>query len=250
MLRAPGEWLMEERGNIEEKLSYATIAALFGPTMAVGYSAFVSSGMQLDFPMIIATYLLLCFPALYFFWRYLTKLSNFRIGLLGERAVGEELNKLMLNDCHVYHDFKFRDADTFNIDHVVVAPSGVYCVETKCSRKRSGLPDRREHEIVFDGEQLHYPHSTNSFGVEQTRRNSTQLSQWLSGAVGEKIHVKGILTFPGWYVRESKMAKNLRVLNPKLIRDYISKQTEKVLDAKLRKQIVHQLEQRCRNVEW
>jgi hypothetical protein len=247
LLRAPGEHLMEERGNIEEKVSYAICIVLVGPAAYIGYEAFMANGMQLNWLGIAVTYILVCLPALYYLLGQLTKLSNYRLGLRGERAVGEELNKLMLDGCHVYHDFK-KDTDG-NIDHIVVAPSGVYCVETKCSRKRKALPNRKEHEIVFDGEQLLYPHNTNSFGVDQTRRNSAQLAQWLSSAVGEKITVKGILTFPGWYVRESKMARNLRVLNPKLIRSYIGKQKEKILDAKLTKQIVHQLEQRCRNVE-
>ena len=240
---------MEQKGDLDEKISMAMIVIFFGPSMILASATINKDSTSPNYTMLVAIYGVICVSALIVLWKLLNKYSNYKLGLMGERAVGEELNKLMLDGCHVYHDFKFNDDDDYNIDHVVVAPSGVYCVETKCSRKRKGLPERKEHEIVFDGEQLHYPHNTNSFGVEQTRRNSTQLAQWLSSAVGDKIYVKGILTFPGWYVRETKMAKNLRVLNPKLIRNYIASQKEKVLDPKLTQQIVHQLEQRCRNVE-
>ena len=72
---------------------------------------------------------------------------------------------------------------------------------------------------------------------------------YLSRGVGEKIAVKGILTFPGWYVTTRKMARNLRVLNPKQIQAAIASDKEQVLDVKLTKRIVHQLEQRCRNVQ-
>jgi len=249
LLRAPGEWLMEQLGHLDEKIYTTVIIIMFSPSFIIATNSFNNSSTSPNYYVPIVVCCIICVSALIVLWKLLNKYSNHKLGLMGERAVGEELNKLMRDDCHVYHDFKFNNDDKYNIDHVVVASSGVYCVETKCSRKRKGLHKRKEHEIVFDGEQLHYPHNTNSFGVEQTRRNSTQLAQWLSSAVGEKIYVKGILTFPGWYVRESKMAKNLRVLNPKLIRNYIASQKEKVLDPKLTQQIVHQLEQRCRNVE-
>tara|TARA_B100000029_G_C17530576_1_gene943116 strand:- start:47 stop:910 length:864 start_codon:yes stop_codon:yes gene_type:complete len=247
LLRAPGEWLMEQQGNLDEKISLAIIIIFFGPSIILATGTINNNSTPPNYTMLMIAYGVICVFALIWLWSLLGKFSNYRLGLMGERATGEELNRLMLDGFHVYHDFKKDHGG--NIDHVVVAPSGVYCVETKCRRKSKGLPDRKEHEIVFDGEQLHYPHGSDSYGVNQTIKNSAQLAQWLSSAVGEKIHVKGILTFPGWYVRETKMAKNLRVLNPKLIRNYIASQKENVLDPKLTQQIVHQLEQRCRNVE-
>ncbi|MDP7050603.1 MAG: nuclease-related domain-containing protein [Verrucomicrobiota bacterium] len=247
LLRAPGEWLMEQQGNLNEKVSLAIIIILFGPSIILATATINNNSTSPNYTMLVVAYGVICVFALIWLWCLLDKFSNYKLGLMGERATGEELNKLMLDGCHVYHDFKKDHGG--NIDHVVVAPSGVYCVETKCRRKSKGLPDRKEHEVVFDGEKLHYPHGSDSFGVDQTIKNSGQLSQWLSSAVGEKIYVKGILTFPGWLVTERKMAKNLRVLNPKLIRNYIASQKEKVLDPKLTQQIVHQLEQRCRNVE-
>jgi hypothetical protein len=53
--------------------------------------------------------------------------KNLRIGLAGEMAAGEEVNRLMLDGYCVYHDFP---AEQFNIDHILVGTSGVYAVET------------------------------------------------------------------------------------------------------------------------
>jgi hypothetical protein len=248
LLRAPGEWLMEQQGEIELRLSCYIAAVLFGPYVIVAQAALFSSSGHMEISgQVIAICILVSLVAIYFLWKELDKSSNYRLGLMGERAVGEELNKLMLHGYHVYHDFK-KDHNG-NIDHVVVAPSGVYCIETKCRSKRKGTAGQREHEIIFDGEQLHYPHGADSYGVQQTLRNSEELARWLSSAVGERIAVKGILTFPGWYVTTRKTAKNLRVLNPKQIQTAIASDKEQVLDAKLTKRIVHQLEQRCRNVQ-
>ena len=248
LLRAPGEWLMEQQGEIELRLSCYIAAVMFGPYVIVAQAALSSSSGLIEISgQVIAICILASLVAIYFLWKELDKRSNYRLGLMGERAVGEELNKLMLHGYHVYHDFK-KDHNG-NIDHVVVAPSGVYCIETKCRRKRKGTTRQAEHEIIFDGEQLHYPHGTDSYGVQQTLRNSEELARWLSSAVGERIAVKGILTFPGWYVTTRRMAKNLRVLNPEQIQYAIASDKEQVLDVKLTKRIVHQLEQRCRNVQ-
>ncbi|MBN1547047.1 MAG: NERD domain-containing protein [Syntrophaceae bacterium] len=54
--------------------------------------------------------------------------KNYRLGYEGEMATGQELNMLMLEGYHVFHDFP---ADRFNIDHIVVSPNGVIAIETK-----------------------------------------------------------------------------------------------------------------------
>jgi len=247
LLRAPGEHLMETQSGIEFKQYLAIFAVMSGPAYCLAFAAISNPAGKPNYTLATVSYAIICLPALCYLWKLLTDASNYHLGLMGERVVGEELNKLMLHGCHVYHDFK-KDVGG-NIDHVVVAPSGVYCVETKCRRKLKGLPGRKDHEIEFDGERLHFPFGTDSYGVNQTRRNSRELASWLSSAVGEKVSVKGILTFPGWYITTRKMASNLRVLNPKQIKGAIASDKEKVLDAKLTKQIVHQLEQRCRDIE-
>jgi hypothetical protein len=50
------------------------------------------------------------------------KVRPLRLGFKGERAVGEELNQLLRQGFHVFHDLPF---DSFNIDHVIVGPTAL-----------------------------------------------------------------------------------------------------------------------------
>ena len=70
--------------------------------------------------------------------------GNYRIGYLGERKVGEELEKYMRRlDCHVFHGFRIGDGGG-DIDHIVVCLHGVFSVETKAYRK---YPD--ETKLIY-----------------------------------------------------------------------------------------------------
>ena len=68
------------------------------------------------------------------------------LGLDGEMAIGQELNQLMLKGYAVYHDFP---ADHFNIDHIVVAPGGVFAVETKARPKPVTEDGKASAEVVL-----------------------------------------------------------------------------------------------------
>ena len=73
------------------------------------------------------------------------KYRDYSLGLMGERAVGEELNLLMAEGCRVFHDYP--GGPNWNIDHVVVAPSGVYGIETKMRRKSRAPKGKKDQEV-------------------------------------------------------------------------------------------------------
>lgn len=56
-----------------------------------------------------------------------------RLGFEGERYVAEELNQLMADGFRVFHDVPF---DTYNIDHVLVGPTGVFVSKPKHGANR------------------------------------------------------------------------------------------------------------------
>jgi Nuclease-related domain len=62
-----------------------------------------------------------------------------------------------------------------NIDHVLVAPTGVYAVETKARRKRKTPEGNRDNEVVFDGEKLQFPEATDLSSLHQTRQQADRL---------------------------------------------------------------------------
>jgi len=119
-------------------------------------------------------------------------------GFRGERVVGEELNKLMLDGCLVYHDVPGEGK--WNVDHVVIAPTGVYAIETKTRSKDRCAKDRKDYEVIYNGKTLQYPNWTDIHGLDQAKANAKWLSKHLSNALAEEIKVTPILTLPGWLV--------------------------------------------------
>lgn len=172
-----------------------------------------------------------------------------RIGMEGELATGEELNRLMLDGYHVYHDFP---AHRFNIDHIVVGPQGVFAVETKAFSKKRKEKGKGEAVVVYDGERLKFPSAVRKHPMKQARALSSWLSKWMSKAVGSKVMVEPVVVLPGWYV-ERKSSKGVPVINPKEVRAFFAGRKERLLDESMIKRICHQLEQKCRDVdmwEW
>jgi hypothetical protein len=121
--------------------------------------------------------------------------ADYRIGSLGEQVVGRELDQLMAQGYRVFHDVEFK---SWNIDHVVVGPKGVFAVETKTRRKpskRSGL----EAKVVFDGETLTYPGKTRERdAIDQASRNAESLAKWIAESAAENIPVVPVIALPGW----------------------------------------------------
>lgn len=177
----------------------------------------------------------------------MTLYRNLTLGYNGERYVGEMLNHLMLEGCHIFHDYP---ADPkWNIDHIIVGSTGVFSVETKARRKNTAGADSKTHAVIYDGTSLTFPTGKDSEMIEQATRNASWLARDLSKAIGEPVAVKPILTLPGWWV-ERKAKNDLAVLNPKEIRTHILNGKPASLSPEKIKRIIYQLDQKCRDVEF
>jgi len=183
-----------------------------------------------------------CFVKLWFLFK---KRNDLRLGLDCELAVAQELNQLMLEGYRVYHDFP---ADEFNIDHIVVGPKGVFAVETKGRAKPDKKGGSEEATVVYDGESLRFPNWSEKEPFEQAKRQATWLSKWLSSSVGEPVSASPVLVLPGWFI-ERKKPTDFLIFNGKTPGMMINRKNDNSLSETLINRIVHQLEQRCRNVE-
>lgn len=173
--------------------------------------------------------------------RLIRKRASYRLGFHGERFVAEELNQLMSDGFHVFHDVPF---DKYNIDHVLVGPTGVFVVETKTKRKRKA--DEDNYKVSFDGTRLNFPGDKwDTDALDQARLNAKTLSQWLSSATADHITAHPILTIPGWFVERSARS-DLYVTNPKQIRNFILNSRENPLTAAEIQRASHQLEEKCK----
>jgi hypothetical protein len=127
--------------------------------------------------------------------RKLKESWNCRLGALGEQVVGRELDQLMRLDYRVFHDVQFG---TWNIDHVVVGPRGVFAVETKTWRK-PGKGVKSPVKIIFDGECLLLPGNRwDRKALEQARNNAQSLARWIARAAAETVKAIPIVALPGW----------------------------------------------------
>ncbi len=246
LLRGPGESLQKKLADLEDQYSEALAMAFCVPlvctsmfligrhqpnAVTLGVSAGIFGGIALA---------VICRRIS----RLLDEKRNYRLGLLGERAVGEELNQLMLTGCRVFHDVP--NAPHGNIDHVLIAPSGVYAVETKGRRKKESA-GTDAHRVIFDGCSLRFgagPRENKC--LEQAKQQAHRLSDWLSKAVGEAVQVRPVLALPGWFV-ERKGRGEVIVVSGRAVKTLLPGPV--ALDPAMVRRIDHQLDQRCRDVE-
>lgn len=149
----------------------------------------------------------------YGFWQYqrnARRRERARDGLLAERVTGMQLNRLVAQGCLVLHDLP---SDVGNIDHVVVAPQGVFAVETKSFRKPKG---GENHRVRYDGKTLHFPDFTNTASIEQAQRGAQWVARYLRDTLGQDTPVIAALALPGWFIErtEASKASPVRVFTP------------------------------------
>jgi len=240
LLRSPGESLRRNLEQLNEYLIYSVAVFLLVPMLFAWRAPIFTNIWAMAF---LAGLMGLC--ALPGLW-VLRLHRSYALGLRGERAVGEELNQLMMDGCHVFHDFPVEP--DWNIGHIVVAPSGIYAIETRTFRRRRASAGLREYEVIFDGSALRFPRLTRSEPVRQARRSAVALGQELSRALAEPIEVKPILTLPGWRVA-GRTETDVLVVNPKEIWQTIVTTAPATLSDAQIQRMAQYLQQKCRDVE-
>src|SRR5688572_23074834 len=181
-------------------------------------------------------------------WKSLRRLDRLRLGHEAELAVGQELAELGRAGFRIFHDFPAGDG-RFNIDHVLVGPSGVFAVETK-GRSKPGRKAAADTpwEVHYNGKVLQFPGWVETDPLLQAQRNSDWLRKWLSGAVGQPIAVEPVVALPGWFVRRAD-GEGIPVLACGQVQGYFaSRPRQPSMSAELIQRIVHQLDQKCRDI--
>ena len=167
-----------------------------------------------------------------------------RLSYDGETAVGQELNRLMLEGNYVYHDFP---ADNFNIDHIVVGRSGIFAVETHARSKPSNGNRREDATVEYNGKMLNFPDRDDFKIIEQAEEQASWLSKWISSAIGEEVAARAIVALPGWFVKRTS-ADGISVVNPRQFPSLFKHIKPRTLTDDTISRIVEQLEQKCRDV--
>jgi len=149
------------------------------------------------------------------------ELKALRAGRIGELVVGQFLEEqLRPHGFQVLHDLP---AEGFNVDHVVIGPSGVFSIETKTYSK----PAKGNPSIQYDGEQI----MVDGKGpyrdpVVQAKAEASWVSELLVSSTGRKFPVKPVLLFPGWFVEKIPSDCVVWVLNDKAAITFIKNARE------------------------
>lgn len=252
LLRSPGESLRRKLEEIDDEANMLLMKCLLcGAIVGI----FVGQAYRYQSPGFLGTFL----SGLIFFLAFeaylLTKLfclaelrRDYRLGLSGELAVGEELNRLMLFGCRVYHDFP--SGPDWNIDHIIVASGGVFAIETKAFRKHTKNTGKgqRYQDVIYTGDALQFPGWTTKEPLEQARRNARELAKFLKSSTAEEVPVYPLVIPVGWFV-VPKVKPPHEVMNVQFVEHRVLNARE-VLDADQIQRICHQLDQKCRDVEF
>ena len=251
LLRGPGESLRLEIDSLTEKLGdslFRFFATSLPPLLVFCLLSYLQDGKIPIWQLILVYlfFLLLVAWATQCFYRLIKQRANLYLGLDAELAVGQELNHLMLQGCRVYHDFP---AESFNIDHVVVGPGGVYAVETKGRAKPDKGRGTVDATVVYNGQVLRFPGWHEKDPLDQASRQAEWLQKWLFSATAEQVSVRPVLALPGWFIERTKPG-NVLIFNGKNPQFLAKPQNPNgKLGPEMIQRIAHQLEQRCRDVE-
>ena len=138
--------------------------------------------------------------------RQFSKIRNAQIGYYGELKVGEMLEHLGRRNWFVFHsldmkEFGWKGGD---IDHVIVCPKGVFCVETKAFRPS---PNERSNKLTHTPGKphgiLHYSLSGSellSNPLQKLQEKAMILHNHLPESCGNLDYVGRILALPEWEI--------------------------------------------------
>jgi Nuclease-related domain len=247
LLRGPGHTLGRELEDARGDLVSYLVSIVPVPLFLLAAWALDDRlrGRQSAFPVIyLAVIGILVIFLVYRAFPLVRKIRRLSLGQEAESAVGQELNQLLGHGFHVFHDI--RGDTAFNVDHVVVGPTGVFAVETK-GRTKPLREGKAEYRVEQHGDRLIFPGWTETKPLQQAQRNAEWLAKWLSSSTGEAVQVQPVLALPGWFIERRDRCPVL-VISPTNCQATFSKWRASSLSTSSIQRITHQLDARCRDV--
>lgn len=166
--------------------------------------------------------------------RGLREVRALRLGRIGEEAVGQFLEEqLRPHGFHVLHDIP---GDGFNVDHAVIGPTGVYCVETKTHSK----PARGRASVTYDGNEVRVDGLTpDRDPLGQAKAGAAWLCSTMEASTGKRFRVQPVVLYPGWYVESSVQWPEVWVLNEKQFPATVARQKAVIQDSDVHLLVYH-----------
>lgn len=152
--------------------------------------------------------------------RAFSEVQQWKLGLKGERYVGQYLQAMLMPRGYtVTHDICI---DQFNVDHVVIGPAGVFSIEVKTRSKRRGPKSR----VKYDGQRLFVDgFAPDRDPVAQARDGAKRIRQILQRNSGKDVAVRPVVLFPYWWVDPQPRGVEVWVLNEKAFISFVENET-------------------------
>lgn len=139
LLRRPGEWSARQMDNLMDDLLVwhcVCIGIFTGVIIGKAVSAVLPPQWEGAFWLFLAV--VAAAALIYAMRRTFDEARKFKIAYLAECKTAEFLERLGRPEWRVIHGFKLHASSgdgEMDIDHIVVCPHGIFCVETKAVRK-------------------------------------------------------------------------------------------------------------------
>jgi len=124
VLRKSGSHL---RNQAWKNLALATLSIL---VLSIAFLPIIPKLLLQQIGILEEARLAVSLAALVAFYVYLRRYSSYKGGLQGERQVANLLKSTLGDDYYLLNDVFFRDGFG-DIDHIVLAPNGLFVIETK-----------------------------------------------------------------------------------------------------------------------
>lgn len=191
--RIPGEHLQKE---IKEKVLDAIVLNIIFPfSVAFGMLTAILISSFSYYCIAWIAFVFFALWALHGYFRFKKvnmEISCYRLGRDGELLVGQVLENGVKYGWNVFHDFQMKSVG--NIDHIVIAPQGIFAIETKTVSKFDN-----EEKIVYDGKSVRTDSGrTLDSPLSQAERQARELKEFLRIRTGKLFSVQSIVTYPGW----------------------------------------------------
>ena len=155
-----------------------------------------------------------------------SKFNKYFQGLEGERRTREEIEPIIKDGYHILNDVP---GNKFNIDFLIIGPSGIYAIEVKNPRKHSDDEITYKDKMIFLGDKPLKKHNP----VKEAQNHAKWVKVYLRDITGENINnIKPVVLFPNIMVTNDShcVLSDIWILNPKRFRDYYLPKQNKVLE--------------------
>jgi len=209
-LRRPGSFLLYQilkKFSILFLVWFTPIVLWVGIMIGISLSSFLNKIYAFEISMILISIwgLLICI----YRKRIEQSMDNLFLGYEGEVFVGEVLDSLKEKGCKIIHDFQYTHCKgKSNIDHIIIAPQGVFTVETKTVSKI----ESSDEKIVYDGETVRLNSGRPLENpLNQAEAEARALKEFIYKQCKKEIFVRPIVVYPNWYIIDKSNSNNRKV---------------------------------------